>query len=615
MDFPGGLPAVEGVVGRLRGTEFAREITRLASRIIDGRLGILGYDLETGPEIDWRRDYAHGGTSGTAYFRFIPYLDFTRVGDHKVIWELNRHQHLVLLAQAFLFTGRREYFERIAHDLETWFDANPYGRGINWASALEVAFRSLSWLWVYHLVGRNMSPELRREFTSRLYLHGCYLENNLSVYFSPNTHLLGEAVALHALGALLPGFPRARTWERIGARITRAELDRQVHEDGSHFEHSTYYHVYALDMFLFHYLAARRPADFVPRLARMAGYLDALMGPGRELPFFGDDDGGRFFHPYGDRARFGRATLATCAVLLDRPAWNPQREDLYEQAGWWLGEEAWRGGSAARTGQSRFFPQSGIAVMECGDVHIAADAGTFGFGSAGHSHSDALSFVARRGEEEILADSGTFTYMDRRWRDWFRGSAAHNTIRVDELDQAAPSKPFGWSGRPEVQVLQWTTARESDFLDASCTFAGYRLRRRILFLKPGLLIALDEIGGPPGERLVEQFWHFGTTEPAGRLKTSAAGALEEGGEHGWRSTVYGRKTPAPVLRVVERMLLPGVLATALDLSAAPRIQGITVERDGDDYVARISGDPAVVVRFGAGAPKFESGGGAWECHF
>ena len=53
------------------------------------------------------------------------------------------------------------------------------------------------------------------------------------MYFSPNTHLLGEAVALHALGILLPGFPRAREWEQAGSRIVREQMDFQVRPDGS----------------------------------------------------------------------------------------------------------------------------------------------------------------------------------------------------------------------------------------------------------------------------------------------------------------------------------------------------------------------------------------------
>src|SRR5215471_15103378 len=77
----------------------------IADSILRHRFLLLGVTIDTGPEIDWRRDYLHGITTGTPYFRRVPYLDFARAGDHKVIWELNRHQHLVLLAQAFHFSG------------------------------------------------------------------------------------------------------------------------------------------------------------------------------------------------------------------------------------------------------------------------------------------------------------------------------------------------------------------------------------------------------------------------------------------------------------------------------------------------------------------------------
>src|SRR5262249_50989320 len=148
----------------------------------------------------------------------------SRVGDHKVIWELNRHQHLVVLAQAFRLTGRREFVEEIEIQLHSWLDSNPYLRGINWASALEVAYRALSWIWVYHLVGVELQPGIRRSTLRGLYWHAKYLENNLSIYFSPNTHLLGEAVALHAIGALFPEWPGAAEWESAGGALVDEQL-------------------------------------------------------------------------------------------------------------------------------------------------------------------------------------------------------------------------------------------------------------------------------------------------------------------------------------------------------------------------------------------------------
>ena len=94
----------------------------------------------------------------------------------------------------------------------------------------------------------------------------------------------------------------------------------QVRADGGHFEQSTYYHVYALDMFLLHAALGDPRPDYREGLARMAGYLAAISGPAG-MPFLGDDDGGRLFHPYGDRSRFGRATLATCSLLPGRDEW------------------------------------------------------------------------------------------------------------------------------------------------------------------------------------------------------------------------------------------------------------------------------------------------------
>ena len=115
----------------------------------------------SGREIRWNRDYAHGIEYPTVWFRRIPYLDFSRVGDHKAIWELNRHQHLVLLAQAWRLTGRVVYLNEIAAELEHWMGCNPYGRGMQWTSALEVAFRVLSWIWTWHLVGDVLPEPLR----------------------------------------------------------------------------------------------------------------------------------------------------------------------------------------------------------------------------------------------------------------------------------------------------------------------------------------------------------------------------------------------------------------------------------------------------------------------
>lgn len=546
------LPDPAPIADALRETAFAREVAALAAEIRRHRFPILGITVDAGPDIPWRRDYVSGVETGLRYFRRIPYLDVRRSGDHKVIWELNRHQHLVTLAQAYWFSGDAANLAEVRAQLESWFAANPYHRGINWASALEVAFRAMSWLWTYHLVGEKMIAEFRMKWLRELYRHGCHLENNLSLYFSPNTHLLGEALALHALGKFFTGLPRAAAWEQRGAEILRQQMERQVHRDGSHFEQSTYYHVYALDMFLLHAILAKPDRSYMDQLGRMAEYLHAVMGPARALPFLGDDDGGRLFHPFGRRDRFGRASLATAALVLERHDWPHEIEDLDCQAVWWLGASARGRNSGEGKWESRLFSDAGVAAMVAGGNQVIFDAGGFGPWGAGHSHAGALGILARAGNQEILIDPGTYTYVgEQKWRDWFRGTEAHNTVRIDRRDQAVVAGPFRWADRPEIQLLSWKTNAERDLVEAECRYRGFRHLRRVEFQKPDAVTVVDEIEGPPGEHEVEQLWHLGSAEARSLLDMPDAELVES-----WRSSVFGEKHAAPLLRVRRRCALP-----------------------------------------------------------
>jgi hypothetical protein len=497
----------------------------LRSSVSQHRFPLLGVVIDTGPEIDWRRDYLHGIGSGAEYFRHVPYLDFSRVGDHKVIWELNRHQHLPLL------TRNPEDLQEAFQQIDSWIRQNPFLRGINWASALEVAFRALSWARFWRLAGAGMPDGFRRRFLTTLYRHGRYIELNLSVYFSPNTHLLGEAVALHALGVWFPEWPRASQWRETGHRIVMEAMQRQVRDDGVHFEQSVYYHVYALDFFLLHRSLAKCDAAYDERLRRMAEFLHAVMGPSGMLPLIGDDDGGRLCHPYGERMSFGRETLAAF-------------------------EGPWRH-------ESRLFADSGFAVMTAGGAHIVIKAGGFGEGSGGHSHSDVLSLVVRVDNREVLIDPGSYTYVaDPVERDRFRGSAAHNTIRIDGRDQAIPAGPFRWCEKPAVKVVDWHTTLDRDVLEATCAYGGFVHRRRITFHKPARLAIVDTVEGSAGEHTIEQFWHLASPADAPRFRFGVEPEMLEG----WRSRAFASREKAPVVKVTVKGALPTRLETVIEVA-------------------------------------------------
>lgn len=534
---------------------YREEIERLAEELLEHRFRLLGLDpVMLPPPIRWRRDFVHGQETGLEYFRRIPYLDFTRAGDHKIIWELNRHQHLMVLAQAFVFTGRREFLDEIPRQLDHWIVENPTQRGINWASALEVAFRALSWLWVLHLVGQALPEDFRRRWMRSLYHHGLHLEHNLSFYFSPNTHLLGEAVALDALGTLLPEIPGAERWRKLGTSTVQEQMRRQVRDDGSHFEQSSYYHVYALDFFRLHArLHADIPGWYRAKLTKMVEFRDALVSSKGLLPLIGDDDGGRLFHHYGDRRRFGIS-------VQDRD------------------------GPHAPT-ESRFFADSGLAVLRAGRAHVIFDMGRFGAGSAGHSHADTLSIVAFLDGEELLIDAGTYTYMaDPEARQRFRGTSVHNTVCIDSLEQAEPQGPFRWIHPPEVEVLGWTSDETRDIADARCRYRGFEHRRTVVFRKPDVLVVLDRVSGP-GSHTVDQRWLMPEGTATEWLATHPAAVVEEAE----RSRALGSKEKA--VRWVARSAgkLPTVIVAVMRFDGG-RVKIRDITGTGDVRVAWDGGE-------------------------
>ena len=564
------LPPPSAVAEAVRDTEYARELTQLADDVMRGRIPLFDSVVDYGPVVPWRRDPRSGIETPQDYFRRIPYLDPAAAGDHKLIWEVNRHQHLVLLAQAFVITSRDEYFDTLVRQLEHWWEENQFQRGVNWTSALEAGFRALSWVWIWHLVGTRMQAPFRQRFLAELHRHGLHLEYNLSVYFSPNTHLLGEAVALHALGRLFPDFPQAELWRKLGRDVVRGHMDSCVKQDGSYFEQSTYYHVYALEMFAFHAVLEETSESYRNGLDKMAEFLAFITSHDGELPFLGDDDGGRFFSPYGQRTKFGRGTLATLSLFLRRRFLPFSSHDVEEIALWWLGPQpCLEENSSVLQFRSHVFDDTGIVALRRGSVFALFDAGPFGPGSAGHSHSDTLSLVVSAGDQEVLIDSGTYSYMDPEWRNYFRGSSAHNTIRIDGLDQGTSAGPFRWAQKPEVALLEFVSDPHRDRAVAACRYQGFSHTRTVEFINGGEFVIVDQIDGPAGEYEIEQSWHFAFVPTELSAGTWSIGAVAdftaEGGvvENAWRSRCFGSKEAAPVIVVRRKAALPVTLEARL----------------------------------------------------
>src|SRR6185503_1307041 len=88
-----------------------------------------------------------------------------------------------------------------------------------------------------------------------------HVEENLSYYFSPNTHLLGEALALYVSGRALPELAASARRQSTGRAILLDEIERQIGADGGHCERSTHYHRYTLDFYALALAVARITGD------------------------------------------------------------------------------------------------------------------------------------------------------------------------------------------------------------------------------------------------------------------------------------------------------------------------------------------------------------------
>lgn len=622
-----------------RWPEHAATVVARAEDVVAGRFALLGLEpVALGATPDWHRDPDAGLRAPAGHWSTVPYLDPAVVGDHKVVWELSRQQYLPTLAQAWQLTGERRFADRAAELLAAWLEGNPRGQGINWASALELAFRSIAWTWTLHLLRDAPAPDagLRTRVVQALAAHAAHLERYLSTYFSPNTHLTGEALGLLYVGTACAGLPRARRWRETGTRILQAEATRQIRPDGTYFEQTTWYQHYTVEFYLHALLLWESLHLPVPqvvggRAALAAEVLAAVARPDGTIPLIGDDDGGRTLVLDGRTPGDFRDTLAWAAVRHGRPELAALTPRLPGAAAWVLGPEGvarhdalHAAGTRTPTGV-RAFPDGGLYVLgdapsPAGD-RMVVDAGAHGVLTSGHAHADALSFDLVVGGRPALVDPGTGRYVGPA-RDLFRHASRHNAVTIDGRSAAEPAGWFRWRTVAHAREELWAALPDGAVLAAGIA-DGWADRptpathgRTILWRPGAYFLLLDRVTtGEPAEVAL----HFraaaglaGAFAGADRWRLAAdgaplldvqvapaadvAGAFAD--DPGEVAPLYGRFEPAAGARWSARS--PGRLAVATLLAprrdgrAAPALtaesDGWTVRGEGWTDVVRVGGD-------------------------
>lgn len=441
--------------------QVADELMARVDDILRGKVELLGLGpVAVGNPPRWTEEPVSGLSVSLLHWRKVPFLDEQLAGDHKIVWELNRHWHLVTLAQGCLL-GSDGDIERsaIREQFASWISENPRAHGINWASSLEVALRSIAWCWVLRLLGPDHGwlGTIRDHVYRSLWEHGLHLERHLSTYFSPNTHLTGEALGLAYLSRVFSKEPKAQRWAQKAKAILANQIELQILDDGVYFENSVWYHRYTVDIYAHALLVLpglSSNEQVIARFEKAVHHLRSVMKPDLSAPQIGDDDGGQLLRlTAGSVADFG-PTVALAEAVLEMAGGSASTVGNWSDSGratvLWMGLSHSEIPNLVDTSLpvgTTLFERAGMVVARSEGGKDASwllfDAGPHGGLTGGHAHADALSCEIVFEGASIVADPGTGAYAGAD-RTRLRSTQVHATVSLNDGSNMSPSGPFAW---------------------------------------------------------------------------------------------------------------------------------------------------------------------------
>lgn len=517
-------------------------IIEAADRLMRGEWEVLGVARTDMAQPDWFHDPLTGRRSDPDRCAFrINQRSEDQVGNIKQVWEVNRLQHLTLLAAAWYVTEEDAYAKRVAEQLRSWWRENPFLSGVNWTSGIEVGIRLINFVWIRRLL--DEWPKIgdlfeRNDLAVRqIRWHQKYLAAFESRGSSANNHVIAEAAGQLAASCAFPWFRESSRWRKHSAELLERELAHNTFPSGINRELASDYHGFVAE--LGYFAAVEAAAAGFPLsdpawrlLCAMTDAMTAVVDSHCQPPRQADSDEGR-------------------VVLLDFPAHNrwPMLlaigAALFGELDWWPPTSANAGSvlAGALAGRPRQVPDrpdqrptrfadAGITILRTAspgspEIWCRCDGGPHGFLSiAAHAHADALSVEVRHAGVDVLADPGTYCYHgEPEWRSYFRSTIAHNTVELAGQNQSREGGPFLWLHHARAREIE--VADDGSIASWSAEHDGYlslnppaRHRRTVRLNRVSRAIDIvDEIGG--GDHEVRIAFHLGPAVHA-ELRDSSA---------------------------------------------------------------------------------------------
>lgn len=459
------LEAVLGSEGKAAVLAEAEEIARGKARLfgqepVSIRLSSPGADLHWTKAERSFQDRAKRSLQGTE--PPVPY------GDIKFVWEPARFTWLPGLFRAYLLSGEERYPQAFWRTFETFEQANPPDRGLNWASAQEVALR-LVMLAVSGQVfagSVHSTPERLLRLGKMIEASARRILPSLSYARAQrNNHLLSESLGLYIAGAALTALPEARTWRETGWRIFDAALRDQISREGIYIQQSTNYHRLMLQLALLaRTVGGREGQGFRDETnQRLAGAVEWLLSlvdreSGR-APNLGPNDGAYIFPagclPFEDYRPVLQAAASEFLGYLPFPV-GPWDEMLL-----WLGsrQPPYRDGMSRGDWIAADNPPARERTPNPCILRSPASR-SWAYLRSAHfearpGHADQLHLDLWWRGLNLAQDAGTFLYnAGPPWDNSLALTRVHNTVTVNGMDQMTRAGRFLW--------LDWAQARLLD---------------------------------------------------------------------------------------------------------------------------------------------------------
>ncbi|EOU1571346.1 alginate lyase family protein [Clostridium perfringens] len=398
-----------------------------------------------------------------------------KVGDAKIILEINKQQYLLDLALAYMVTNESKYYYKVVDEILRWInDCNNY-IGPGWKSGLEIGLRCLSWMYSLSII--NCENELKYEeklkILDSLIEQADFVYNRLSLFSSANNHLVGEAAFLLHVSFFV-NCNRSDKWRIRAIKILNEQINNQFFDDGVNKEQSINYQLHTMELYflsqnLLNINDMSLDNKCLEILKNSCRYILCISEKDGSYFNIGDEDGGEILRFRVEDNKVN--SLLSCAedvlnVSIDRKLYSNVKDKLIYKVNELEKFEV------ISENNTNIFRNGGMLVKNLyfnnKKYKISFDFGECGLSPLyAHAHSDLFSFNLNINGKPIFIDCGTYKYHNSNGlRDYFRSSIAHNTISINEKDHIEFLGNFMCNKSPKCLILDINKNMISCFSDS-----------------------------------------------------------------------------------------------------------------------------------------------------